>query len=183
MVKKINKQEIELEVVRNFNVKGNTSFQGAFGDAPVNGVRANVTIDMTNANADLLYTAVGYSADGNNYTVTHVDPSANDAELSVSISGYDITVSLATGAAGAITSTATLVTAAINTDAEISAVVSCAADGTGAGLVTAKAETSLANGVTCTDGNVGAFKILTAGTTAYLKTAEQVWKKFTLSAL
>lgn len=107
---------------------------------------ATVTIDMTNANADLTYTAVAYGTAGNSITVTHVDPSANDAILTVVISGTDIVVNLATGPAGAITSTAAQVAAAIAQSGQASALVTCTAEGTGAGIVEAKAEASLAGG-------------------------------------
>ncbi|WP_117213497.1 M14 family metallopeptidase [Allorhizocola rhizosphaerae] len=54
---------------------------------------------------------------GNNVSVTFADPGAADRPLSVSVSGNDITVSLATNSAGAVTSTAAQVAAALNANA------------------------------------------------------------------
>lgn len=107
---------------------------------------ATVTIDMTNALSDLTYTAVDYGTAGNSITVTHVDPSGNDQPLAVNVDGTDITVSLATGPAGAITSTAAEVKAAVNVHADASLLVLCEDEGVGSGIVNAEAVTSLAGG-------------------------------------
>ncbi len=60
---------------------------------------------------------------GNDLSVAFVDPGAAHSPLSVSVSGDDITVSLATGSSGAITSTAAEVVAAINASPAASALV------------------------------------------------------------
>ena len=60
---------------------------------------------------------------GNDLTIESVDPGAASQPLSVSVSGNDITVNLATDAAGARTSTAAQVVAAINGDPAASALV------------------------------------------------------------
>jgi hypothetical protein len=75
-----------------------------------------------------------------------VDPSANDAELSVVVAGEDITVNLATDSGGTITSTAQEVVDAINDDDTASELVfaTVAAGDSGAGVVTALAQTPVA---------------------------------------
>ena len=78
-------------------------------------------------------------------TIALVDPSANDASLSVSKTDDDIVVSLATDDEGAITSTASQVVAALNSDADSAPHVyaQVAPSNSGAGVVTALAETGL----------------------------------------
>lgn len=123
-----------------------TTDTGAVSFIVPDDAQATLTIDMTNANADLTYTAVDHGIEGNDISVTHTDPSGNDEPLGVSVSGTDITVSLATGEAGAITSTAAEVAAAIAANADAAALVTCTAEGTGAGVVNAETKTSLAGG-------------------------------------
>lgn len=113
---------------------------------PPANVAASVTIDMTNAASDLTYTAVNYGTEGNAITVTHVDPSGNDQPLAVSVTGTDISVSLATDGAGTITSTAAEVKAAVNAHAEASLLVTCEDEGDGTGVVNAAVETALTGG-------------------------------------
>jgi flagellin len=86
---------------------------------------------------------------GNSIQIEFVDPSGNDAELSVSVSGNTITVNLATDGSGDITSTVEEIVAAINTDTDASALVT--ASGAGTDPVTA-GTTNLAGGA---DGGVG----------------------------
>lgn len=109
------------------------------------GVKAAVTIDMTNATSDLTYTAVAAGNAGNNITVTHVDPGGVTAALAVTVSGTAITVSLAR-TTNAISSTAALVKAAVNAHAEASLLVTCEDEGAGSGIVNAVTVTSLAGG-------------------------------------
>lgn len=148
---------------------------------PVDGVQSSVTINMGNADADPTYTAVEYGTAGDSITVTHVDPAANDAVLGVVVSGNDITVNLATGAGGAITSTANEVKAAIEAEAAAAALVTVAVEGAGTGVVEAKAETSLTGGVDVTAGENGSLRF--DATNFYMKISAQVWKKVAHSAL
>jgi len=60
------------------------------------GVKASTVVDMTNANADLTYEAVEAGPEGNDLTVTHVDPGVSGSPIAVSVSGEAITVSLET---------------------------------------------------------------------------------------
>jgi len=119
---------------------------GAISIRPPTDVAASYTFNMTNALADLTYTAKEVGYDGNDITITHVDPSGNNQPLSVSVSGTDITVNLATGAGGAITSTAALVKAAINANIEASELVLCEDEGVGSGIVNATVKTNLTGG-------------------------------------
>lgn len=79
-------------------------------------------------------------------TVALIDPAANNAALSVEVTGHDIVVNLETGAGGAITSTAAQVAAALAASAAARdlVVVSNASGNDGTGVVTALAETGLA---------------------------------------
>ena len=86
---------------------------------------------------------------GNAISVALVDPGGNDAELAVAVAGNAITVSLATGNAGAITSTNTDVVDAINGSAAAAALV-IASLATGAvddTVVAAVAATNLVGGL------------------------------------
>ena len=133
-----------------------TKFSGALtlsAGAPVDAVRASLVVNPTGDDNALTFTSKEYGAEGNRITVEYRDPVANDAELSVSVSGKTIVASLATGVAGAITSTAAGVKAAIDAFPASAALVSVAVytadsgsadDGTG--VVTAMAAASLANG-------------------------------------
>lgn len=109
-------------------------------------VSAAVTINMTNANADLTYTATEAGTDGNSVNVTHVDPGVADAALSVTTFVKSIIVSLATDANGDITSTAAEVKAAVNANADAAALATCDDEGDGSGVVNAVANTFLTGG-------------------------------------
>jgi hypothetical protein len=103
-------------------------------------------VDMTNANADLTYTARRKGRATNDISITHLDPGGLSKSLAVSVSGTDITVSLATNGAGAITSTANQVAAAVLASVEANNLVSVAVEGTGLGVTNAKAKQNLING-------------------------------------
>lgn len=109
---------------------------------------ATLATNLTGTNNDLTYTAVADGAAGNDVTVAYVDPAGNDQALDVNVTGTDIVVSLATGPAGAITSTASDVRTAVLAEGAAAALVSVAnkAGNDGTGVVTALTETSLAGG-------------------------------------
>lgn len=107
---------------------------------------AAITLDMTNATADLTFTAVEAGTDGNSINVTVVDPGANDADLEISVFVKTITVSLATDENGTITSTAAEVKAAVNANADAALLVTCEDEGAGSGVVNAVANTFLTGG-------------------------------------
>lgn len=89
-------------------------------------------------------TAVRPGEDGNDITVSFVDPGDVDQTLSVDVTDNEIVVNLATDGDGDITSTAALVTAAINADADAKVLVH--AVGPGAGTVVATDAANLAGG-------------------------------------
>ena len=146
---------------------------------PVNGVKAVLTSDMTNANADVTLTAVNYGADGNRITVTYVDPGAINQSLKVLVNGENIIVNLDTNGAGAITSICNAVVAAINAHEDAKLLVVATAEGTGLGVVNAKAIAYLAGGVTCTPGVSGSSLMKDSSGFLWLKTGEQTWTSFT----
>lgn len=118
---------------------------------PADAVRASLSANPAGAENRIVYTAVAYGAVGNAITIAYVNPGVNNAELSVAVVGTAITVSLATGSGGAITSTAALVKAAVeaNTDAAALVTLAYAADGgigDGSGVVTALAAAPLTGG-------------------------------------
>lgn len=86
---------------------------------------------------------------GNDLRVAMTDPGGADQPLSVSVSGNDISVSLATNSAGAVTSTAAQVVAAINASPAASALVVAYTyrGNAGAGVVAPVAFTALRDGL------------------------------------
>ncbi len=98
----------------------------------------------TLTNQTLIYTAVTADTGGNSITIALVDPAGNDQVLAVSVIASAISVSLATGPAGAITTTRAQLVAAINANAAAAALVSVA--GAGATAITALSATPLATG-------------------------------------
>ncbi len=105
-------------------------------------------LEVGAGNAGLEFAADAAGAAGNTITVALADPGANSSPLTVAVAGRDITVSLATGNAGAITSTGAEVLAAVNAHAGASALVTAAdaAGSDGTGTVAAHAKTALAGG-------------------------------------
>jgi hypothetical protein len=108
------------------------------------GIHDFLVTAMTGSNNDLAF--IAKKAGTQTVTVALVDPSANNAVASVNVSGGDISVSLATGSAGAITSTAASLKALIEASAAASAlvVVNLATGNDGTGVVTALTQTPLA---------------------------------------
>ena len=100
---------------------------------------------LTGTNNDFVVTS---RASGTSpLTIALVDPAANSASLSVSKATNAISVSLATGSGGAITSTASQVVSALNSDADSAPHVfaQLAAGNDGSGVVTALAAQGLAD--------------------------------------
>lgn len=110
-------------------------------------VKAALTTALTGTNNDLIFTAKMAGPVGNNIRVRYVVSGLN-TPLSVSVSVNDITVNVATDGAGAATSTANSILAAVNADATAKTLVtaSLAAANDGTGVVTALAFTNLTGG-------------------------------------
>lgn len=111
-------------------------------------VKAAKIFNMTNANADLTYTADATGLAGNSIGIVHSNPGAINKALAVTVVGKVITVSLATDGAGAITTTAAQVKTAIEALPAAAALVDVAYEGTGAGVVNAMAGAYLTGGKT-----------------------------------
>ena len=107
---------------------------------------AEVTLGAGNAAIEVVASRRG--AAGNAITVALVDPGANDQALAVAVAGTAVTVSLATGNAGAVASTNTDVVSAINASTAASALViaSLAVAAVADTVVAAVAATNLAGG-------------------------------------
>ena len=123
---------------------------GTDGKAVVAGGDTAATVDtgVVGSNNAITWTAKDAGDEGNDLSVTLVDPAGNNVALSVDVDGDEIVVTLATDGASAPTSTATQVMAAIAEHDLASQLVSTANKGasTGAGVVAAVAKTSLAGG-------------------------------------
>jgi hypothetical protein len=156
--------------------------------APVDAAKATKNLNPAGNDNGLTFTAVDFGDAGNDISIAYLDPAANDAELSVDVSGSAITVNLATGVAGAITSTAAEVLAAIEASVEASALVTVAIMTTdagvaddGSGVVTALAAANLVGGLDGTGAGEalpGSFYIDTDGKTPYRNsgtTAAPAW--------
>jgi hypothetical protein len=147
---------------------------------PAEAVQAVLATNLTGTNNDLAFTAAAIGADGNGITVAYVDPAANDHALAIAIVGRAITITLATGVAGAITSTAALI-AALNFGGLVTAANKAGNDGTG--IVTAMAAAPLAGGTNATgDGSAATGSRYTNSTagTLWINTgtpAAPVWTK------
>jgi len=131
-------------------------------------VAATLSTNLTGTNNDLTFTAVTAGTGGNSVTVSYVDPSANNASLSVSVLGTAITVNLATDGGGLITSTATLVRAALIASTPAAALITptLKTGNDGTGVVTALAATALSGGAAAP---TGAIVETTPGVTAFAR--------------
>lgn len=109
---------------------------------------ASTSTGVVGSNNAITYTAKEVGEAGTGISVSQVNPGTTNAALAVSVNGEAITVSLATDGAGAITTTAAQVIAAIAANGPASALVAAANQGasTGAGVVPAVAQTALAGG-------------------------------------
>jgi hypothetical protein len=111
------------------------------------------------ANADLTYTAAAPGAGGNAVSIEYADPGAANSPLAVAVAGNAVTVSLATDAGGAITSTAADVRAAVSANPAAAGLVAVAlaAGSDGSGTVTAFGPANLAGGQSSAYGAASAF--------------------------
>lgn len=111
------------------------------------GVRASLTTALAGTNNDLVWRALHAGAAGNNIRIRYVVAGVS-TPLSVSVSGNDITVNVATNGASAATSTAAQVRAAVEGHATAGKMVFAQNAGAddGTGVVAALAFTNLAGG-------------------------------------
>ena len=114
------------------------------------GVRASK--EVGSGVSGFLLRAQRIGADGNNITITLTDPLANNQSLSVSVSGTNIEVSLATDAVGNITSRAKHVIEALNDFGGSSVLVQALPNAIGSGgTLTAFAQSNLEGGALSTN--------------------------------
>lgn len=127
------------------------------------GLYGSLSTALTGANNDLKFTAKTISTTGNSNTVQYIDPSANNASLSVTITpdtGFaTLEISLATDSSGDITTTANdilVALAAEGTDFTDFMTVALVSGNDGSGVVTAMAQTNLSGGAAtgANDGSV-----------------------------
>jgi hypothetical protein len=104
---------------------------------------ASAVTSLMGAGNDLLYVAKTTNAT----TIAYVAPSAPNTALAVSVTGYAVTVTLATDADGAVISTANDVKAAVNAHGGASAVIEARGlvSDSGDGIVTAMPALALAS--------------------------------------
>ena len=126
---------------------------------PQNAVKASQTIGSgENGVVTVEYDYVG--TDGNSYTITVAEGSGNDVDLSATLSGTDITVTLGTDGVGALDATkntATLVAGAIDALTDLTATAS----GTGeTALSAAEAEQDFTGGQLATPSGSPCFIII-----------------------
>lgn len=124
---------------------------GVVGTAPDSApeVKASLATGSIPSNNALTWAAKLYGALGNDISVHLKDPGANNATLSIAVSGKAIVASLATGSTGAITTTAAQLKTAIEANTAANALVGVTHTGasTGAGVLAASYRAAnLANG-------------------------------------
>lgn len=107
----------------------------ADGSLPSVVAEVKATATTGSGTSEIIWTAVaGMGVSGNQIVVVLQDPNANNQSLLVTVYQKAILVDLATGATGLITTTATLLKAAIAASAEASLLVVCSGTGA-AGLI------------------------------------------------
>jgi len=125
-------------------------------------VSASLKTGVVGENNAITWTSREEGVDGNDTTVTLVDPAGNNKALEVDVNGNDVVVKLATDAEGKITSTPATIAAAVLAHDVASQLVTTANTGasTGAGKVKAVAKTNLAGG---TDSATAVAQAFTGG--------------------
>lgn len=109
---------------------------------------ATFTTNLTGNNNDLIFTSVAKNETANNITIKYTDPYNHNQPLSVSVSGQDINISLATDSNGAIITTAEQIITTLHSNSVASALVTVTnvSGSDGSGIVTAMAKTNLSGG-------------------------------------
>lgn len=124
---------------------------GIVGTAPDSQqeVKAALQTGVVASNNALTFTSKLAGVLGNDSSIRFVKPSTNNAALSISVSGTDVTVNLATGAGAAITTTAALLKTAIEANATANALFTITNTGasTGAGVLSALRRSTLSGGL------------------------------------
>ncbi|MEW6266809.1 MAG: hypothetical protein AB1641_27355 [Thermodesulfobacteriota bacterium] len=113
--------------------------------APYLMARATMTTNLTGASNNLEFTAVQPGLTGGQIRIEYRVPAVNNSPLTITVTGNDVIVNLATNAVGAPFSTAIQVATAVNADVIASALVTASLieDDKGQGLVMAMSPTQL----------------------------------------
>ena len=124
-----------------------SGYQGDVGDFDFD-IRPVLGTATVATNGSVVFTSKDWGhLGGNQITAEFKHPGANNAPLSVAVTGKDIVVNLATDATGAITTTAAQIVAAVNADAAASALVSANTyrGNAGAGVVQPRPKVNLSD--------------------------------------
>ena len=126
---------------------GNLDISSCLTAIAVNAGTAALTSDMSAANADPTLTAVTPGDSGNDIAIVYTDPGASGESLSIDVSGTIIVASLATHATtAAITTTCNALKIALDATTRVASLITVAVEGTGLGVINAKAKASLTGG-------------------------------------
>lgn len=130
----------------------NSAVIGVVGTAPNAQTEAAATLQtgVEASNTALLFTSKLAGVLGNSISIAFVKPAANNAPLSITVADRAITVNLATGLAGDVSTTASSLATSLAANADASALVEVDATvgaSTGAGALSAMRRTYLADGV------------------------------------
>jgi hypothetical protein len=98
------------------------------------GRQGTITLSSAPADSDLTFTAVKHLG-SRPLRIRTINPGTNNASLTITSSGLDFTISLATNGSAVATSTAAAIKAAWNADATASSFATCEDENAGAGLV------------------------------------------------
>lgn len=96
---------------------------------------------------DLTYDAIVAGEAGNLLNLTYVDPGLPNQSLSILVVDNDITATLATDGLGAITTTASQLSAVLNANPSVSALLQVTISGTNSNVQAAQSQTFLAGGL------------------------------------
>lgn len=135
------------KILRAGRVMGKNAGTGKY-EPLTDAVAAKLATGVVGSNNAITFTSKTPGTASESIKIQLKDPSANSQDLAVSVAADTIVVSLKTGSAGAIESTAAQVIAAVNAHLVAKTLVSAANTGasTGAGVVAAVAATALDDG-------------------------------------
>lgn len=121
---------------------------GLIGTAPnsASATSAVLTIGSAVLNDGLVFTAVKAGTEGNAISIAVVSPSQTNSDLSVTVSGSDISIGLASDDDGNISSTANDIQSFLSSNSQVSSLVSVSVLGTGEGDVAAASKAYLEDG-------------------------------------
>lgn len=130
----------------------NSAIIGVVGTAPNSETEAAATLQtgVEASNSAILFTSKLAGALGNSISIAFVKPAANNAPLSITVADRAITVNLATGATGDVSTTASSLATSLAANVDASALVEVDATvgaSTGAGVLSAMRRAYLAGGV------------------------------------